>query len=53
MERFLAEEVLDRVAHLADYRFSSAVVVVFERVSIGNGTGGKTVKEKRMYQDFT
>ena len=44
----LVEEVLDLVAHLADCRrLSSAVAVVFELVSIGNGTGGKTEKKKK------
>jgi len=37
---------LDLVAHLADCCLSSAVAVVFDQVSIGNGTGGKTAKKK-------
>ena len=43
---FAAEVELDLVVHLADCLLSSAVAVVFDQVSIGNGIGGKTAKTK-------
>jgi len=46
MECSLVEVELDLVVHLADCCLSSAVAVVFDQVSIGNGTGGKTAKKK-------
>ena len=42
----LVEVELDLVAQLADCHLSSAVAVVFDQVSIGSGTGGKTAKKK-------
>ena len=42
----LVEVELDLVAQLADCHLSSAVAVVFDQVSIGSGTGGKTAKTK-------
>lgn len=53
MECSLVEEELDLVAHLADCHLSSVVAVVFDQVSIGNGTGGKTAKKKKMDRDVT
>ena len=41
---FAVEVELDLVVHLADCLLSSAVAVVFDQVSIGNGIGGKTAK---------
>lgn len=43
---FVVEVELDLVVHLADCLLSSAVAVVFDQVSIGNGIGGKTAKTK-------
>lgn len=42
----LVEVELGLVAHLADCHLSSAVAVVFDQVSIGNGTGRKTAKKR-------
>ena len=48
----LVEVELVQVVRLADCHLSSAVAVVFDQVSIENGTGGKTAKKRTLLKQI-